>query len=303
MSNWFSNLTIHRLHKCTLTAEQLKASLAKRSFKPCRSTELVSMGWVPPIDGGDLVRVVDGQMLIALCVEKRLLPGKVVNAATKERAAEIETQQGYKPGRKQLREIKEQIIDELLPKAFCTREVTRVWIDPAHQWLVVDAASATKVDMVRGELFRSIDGLQVVNLQVNVAPVAAMTNWLTADEAPASFTIDENAELRGSGERKASVRIANQALEGSELQPHLAAGKRCVKLAMTWNDRISFALHEDLSVRRVKPLDVLKESKDADIDQAERLDADFTLMAGELSSLCEDLVTAMGGERTEAAHG
>ena len=176
--------------------------------------------------------------LLTLRTEKKLLPTTVVNQVTRARAAEIEEQQGYKPGRKQLKELKEQVTEELLPRAFSIRRDTRVWIDPDNGWLAIDAAAAAKADEVRGMLFKALDPLPLVNLHVNQSPVAAMTEWLAGDAAPGGFTVDQEIELQSGSESKATVRYVRHPLDPEDLRRHIAAGKRCTRLAMTWNDRL-----------------------------------------------------------------
>lgn len=296
---WFKNLQIHRFSApWTLSADDVEACLAKHAFYPGTSLEMQTQGWASPRDNGQLVHCVNRQMLLVLRTEKKLLPTTVVNQVTKARAAELEEQQGFKPGRKQLKELKEQITEELLPRAFSIRRDTRVWIDPVNGWLAIDAAGTAKADEVRGMLFKAIDPLPVVGLQVNLSPVGAMTEWLATDTAPAGFTVDQEIELQSSSETKATVRYVRHPLDPEDLRRHIAAGKRCTRLAMTWNDRVSFVLTDALVVKRVNPLDVIKEQADATLhDEDERFDADFALMAGELAGLLTDLTDALGGER------
>lgn len=296
---WFKNLQLHRFSApWSLSSEEVEACLAKHAFFPGTSLEMQTQGWASPRDNGQLVHAVNGQMLLTLRTEKKLLPATVVNQVTKARAAEIEEQQGFKPGRKQMRELKEQVTEELLPRAFSIRRDTRVWIDPANGWLAIDAASPVKADEVRGMLFKAIDPLPVVNLHVNQSPVAAMTDWLATDTAPAGFSVDQEIELQSSAESKATVRYVRHPLDPEDLRRHIAAGKRCTRLAMTWNDRVSFVLTESLAIKRVAPLDVIKEQADGTLhDEDERFDADFTLMAGELAAMLGDLTEALGGER------
>lgn len=296
---WFKNLQVHRFSApWTLTADDVEACLAKHAFYPGTSLEMQTQGWASPRDNGQLVHCVNRQMLLVLRTEKKLLPATVVNQVTKARAAELEEQQGFKPGRKQLKELKEQITEELLPRAFSIRRDTRVWIDPANGWLAIDAAGTAKADEVRGMLFKAIDPLPVANLHVNQSPVTAMTEWLATETAPAGFTVDQEIELQSSGESKATVRYVRPPLDPEDLRRHIAAGKRCTRLAMTWNDRVSFVLTEALVIKRVNPLDVIKEQADGTLhDEDERFDADFALMAGELASLLTDLTDALGGER------
>ncbi len=296
---WFKNLQLHRFSApWNKDADEVEACLASHAFYPGTSLEMQTQGWAPTRDNGALVHRVGKQMLLTMRAEKKLLPATVVNQVTKARAAELEEQQGYKPGRKQLRELKEQITEELLPRAFSIRRDTRVWIDPERGWLAIDAASAIKADEVRTLLFKALDPLPLTSLQVNQSPVAAMTSWLADDAAPAGFTVDQEIELQASAESKATVRYVRHPLDAEELRRHIAAGKRCTRLAMTWNDRVSFVLTDALAIKRVAPLDVVKEQIDGTMsDEDERFDADFALMAGELSAMLGDLTEALGGER------
>jgi recombination associated protein RdgC len=295
---WFKNLQIYRLSApLAMTSEQLEEALAKQAFAACSSLDMQTQGWISPRDNGMLVHTVNRQILLQLGTEKKLLPSSVINQVSKARAAELEEQQGFKPGRKQMKEIKEQVTDELLPRAFSIRRNTSVWIDPVNNWLVVDAASPTKADEVFKALLKSMDQLPIGTLRVQQSPVAAMTDWLTADEAPSGFTVDQDTELRATGEGKATVRYVRHTLEADDVRRHIAAGKQCTRLAMTWADRVSFVLTESLTVKRVAALDVLKEGNDGMTqNDDERFDTDFALMTGELSKLMGDLVQALGGE-------
>jgi len=235
--------------------------------------------------------------MILLGTEKKLLPATVVNQVTKARAAEIEEQQGYAPGRKQLKDLKEQVTDELLPRAFSIQRNTWVWIDPVNGWLVIDAASPAKAEEILKLLLGSVDKLQVAGLRTAHSPLTSMTNWLASDEAPHGFTVDQDTELRAAGESKATVRYVRHTIEADDVRRHIASGKQCTRLAMTWADHISFVLTESLAIKRIAPLDVLKEGNDTSSkNDDERFDSDMMLMTGELNKMLNDLVFALGGE-------
>ncbi len=293
------NLQIYRLPvSWNMTGDQLSELLQSQEFKPCEGLEKQSQGWIPPRENGKLVYGVGKQMLLKLMTEKKLLPSSVVNEVTKDKAVAVEEQQGFKPGRKQMKEIKEEVIDDLLPKAFRTKSVLNVWIDPVNGWLVIDSGTASKADDVIKHLIKAVDKFPMSALHVNLSPVTAMTSWLLSDEAPAGFTVDQDSELRGSGEGKATVRYVRHTLEAEDVQRHIGAGKQCTRLAMTWNDRISFVLTESMTIKRITPLDVIKESKDnTATNDDERFDADMTLMTGELQQFLKDLTFSLGGEK------
>lgn len=295
---WFKNLKLFRLMpEFNFTAADLEAKFERQLFQPGNRLEMQNMGWVPPCGGG-LVHALDGQYLLSLRVEKKLLPASVINQATKEKCLEIEEQQGYRPGRKQTKEVKEQIIAELLPKAFAVQKDTRAWLDAKNHWLIIDAASAGKSDEVIGMLAKILDPLPVQSLFTELSPSAAMTEWLLQDEAPANFSIDQDTDLVSKAESSATVRYIRQTPESDDVAKHIQNGKVCTKLAMTWADRISFVLDDSLNIKRIKPLGLVKEQGFLDNrDDQERFDADMTLMCAELAKMLDDLVWALGGEK------
>ena len=294
---WFKNLQLYRLPTpLNMRAEELEAALTAHAFQLCSALDLQSQGWISPRNNGMLVHSVNQQFLLALGTEKKLLPASVINQVTRAKAAEIEEQQGFKAGRKQRKELKEQVTDDLLPRAFSIYRSTRVWIDPRNGWLVVDAATAAKADEVLKLLIKSIDKFAVDSLRVVQSPVAAMTAWLADDNAPRGFTIDQDTELRATGESRATVRYVGHSIETADVQRHIGSGKQVTRLALTWADRISFVLTESLTLKRIAPLDILNEAADTGTgDEDERFDSDMLLMTGELAKMLDDLVFALGG--------
>ncbi|MYM25751.1 recombination-associated protein RdgC [Duganella sp. FT135W] len=295
--SWFKNLQVYRVPAdWAMTPAALIEALAAQWFVPPGDNDMLRQGWVPPREGGDLVHTVNRQMLLQLKTEKKLLPAKAINQAAKARAAEMEQAQGFAPGKKAMKELKERIADELLPRALPIATFINVWIDPVNGWLVVDAASPAKADDVIKLLLKAVDKLPLESLRVQRSPVGVMTEWLQTDEAPAGFTVDMDTELRATGESKAAVRYVKHSLDPEEVRRHIVAGKQCTRLAMTWDNKISFVLTESLAIKGVKPLDVLEE-KDSGLHNAdERFDGDFMLMTGELAKLLGDVVEALGGE-------
>ena len=298
---WFRNLQLYRLPApWAMTLEQLDTQLQRGVFQRCPSNEPMSRGWVSPRGDGALVYAQNRQWLLSLCVEQRLLPSAVINEVAAERAAEMAAQNGFPPGRKQMRELRERVAEELMPKAFTRKRKTPVWIDPQQGWLGVDAASPAKAEEVLEHLRWSLDEFPLELLHTNRSPTAAMADWLAAGEAPASFSIDRDCELKSVSEEKAAVRYVRHALEGDEIKAHLASGKSPTRLALTWNDRISFILTEKLEIKRLAFLDLLKEEAEQNSENAdEQFDADFALMSGEFCRFLPDLIESLGGEIQE----
>ena len=304
---WFKNLQIYRLPTpWNIELAKFDELLSRAPFNRCPSNEPLSKGWISPRRDGSLVFSLGGQWLIALAVEQRLLPSSVVNDEVKDRAEAMEAQQGYAPGRKQLKELRERVTEELMPRAFTRRSSTFVWVDPKNGWFCVDASSPGKAEEVIEHLRHCLDEFPLTMLHTQVSPTSAMADWLAGGEAPAGFTIDRDCELKAAGEEKAAVRYVRHPLDGDEIageiKAHLASGKLPTKLALTWDDRISFVLSEKLEIKRLAFLDLLKEQAEKTAEHAdEQFDADFALMTGEFARFLPHVVEALGGEVVEAA--
>ncbi|MBW7861023.1 MAG: recombination-associated protein RdgC [Rhodocyclaceae bacterium] len=296
---WFRNLQCYRLPRAwRVSADELEEQLGGRRFQPCGSQDLEVRGWASPTGDDSLVHRVGGQWLIALGVEQRLLPASVVKQEAAERAEELALQQGYKPGRKQMKDLREEITREFLPRAFTRRRKVFVWIDPVDGWLGIDAPSQTRAEDVLEVLRQTLDSLPLALLRTERSPTAAMADWLAGGEAPAGFSIDDDCELRSVTDERAAVRYVRHSLDGDEVRGHLAGGKMPTRLALTFDDRVSFILTEKLEIKRLDFLDVVKESLEAaDTEDAQALfDAGFALTSGELRRLLPALLEALGGE-------
>ena len=294
---WFKNLQLYRLAKdkplTDLTG--FEQGLSGFVLAPCNSCDPQSLGWVAPTPSGALRHSVTRQWLLALGVEKRLLPASVVKQFANDRAKLIEEAEGRRVGRKEMRDLRESIQIELMPRAFVQRRTTFAWIDPAAGWLAVDAGAPAKADELLEHLHKSIDSFGARLPATQISALSAMTAWVAAGEAPHGFSIDQDLELRSPD--NAVVRYAKHTLEGDEVRQHIAQGKVVTRLALTWRDKISFVLNDKLQIKRLVFLDILKEQSEGQSENDdERFDLDFTLMTGELAELITDLMLALGGE-------
>jgi len=153
---------------------------------------------------------------------------------------------------------------------------------------------------VIGMLNKSLNDLSLERLDTAISPTIAMTAWLGATDArksvPHGFTIDQETELQSPLDEKATVRFVRHSLEPADVQRHIAGGKQCTRLALTWANRVSFVLTESFTVKRISPVDVMTEgAESAPQNDEERFDADTIMMTGELAGLIDDLVEGLGG--------
>lgn len=306
---YFKNLQPYRLPAdWAMSAAGMAQQLARRPFQSCGSQDAESRGWVPPCplpgepwSEADFVHVVGGQWLVCLQTETKILPSAVVQQEAERRADEIAQQQGFRLGRKQMKELREQITSELLPRAFTRTRKVFAWIDPAHGWLVVDAPSQSRAEDVLEALRQTLESLPLSLVRTVLSPAIAMSGWLANGEATQGLTIDQDCTLQSVTDDRRTVTYKN-GIDDEQIREHLEAGKLPTKLALTFDDRLSFVLTDALELKRLEFLDVVKEQVDqgdAAADAQSIFDAQFTLMTAECVRLLSRLADALGGELTK----
>jgi recombination associated protein RdgC len=240
------------------------------------------------------------QILICIKKEEKMLPAGVIKDQLNERVEAIELEQGRALKKKEKDALKEDIVMQLLPRAFSRTTQTFAWIDPEADMLYIDASSSRKAEELISLLRKTLGSLPVVPIQLKNQADVTMTDWLVEGNIPANFALDDEAELCSALENGGIIRCKQQDLLSDEIKNHLAADKFVTKLALNWADSISFIIGEEFALKRIKFSDVLQEQNE-DIDKddfAARFDADFALMTGEIKQLIPAVLDALGGEQS-----
>ncbi len=302
---WFKNLTLFRFTgPFVLEAEELGERLESGAFQPCASQEMSAHGWAPPLGrkATDLVHGVNGCFLLCLQTEEKVLPAAVIKEMVVKRVDEIEEQEQRAVRRREQLTLRDEVLLDLLPRAFTRTRQTYAYIDPQGGWLIIDSASAKAVEELTHRLRLALGSLPIAPPQVASAPAAIMTAWLTQGGLPADFALGDECELRDSGEEAGIVRCKGQDLSGEEILTHLQAGKQVTRLALVWDDRLSLLLTEEPNVRRLRFLDLVREQlADTDMETAEQIiDAEFAVMTGELRVFLPRLLELFDGEAPDS---
>lgn len=301
----FKNILVFNIDPAwTTTHEALEAALEGARFMECGASQERSAGWIEPRgeQHGQLVESIGEQWIAKMMVETKILPPSVVKEAVAKRCEEIKKTTGRKPGRKEKKDLTEDVRNDLMAKAFTKKSAAVVWIDRSAQRLIVEANSLAKADDIVSLLVTSLDGFKVSLVTTNQSPAAAMSFWLDAQETPEGFSSDRDCVLKACDDSKSSVRYAKHALDIEEIRAHIAAGKMPVQLAMTWNHRVSFVLTDTGALKKIEILDVVTESHSAKGDDS-AFDADVAIAMGELRQLIPALLEALGGEEMSASTG
>ena len=287
---WFRNLTVFRFsEKVSASLKTLDESLDQARLRPCGPIELSTRGFVSPLGRNEekLVYRVGEFALITVGSEDKLLPSTVVNEALAVKIEAIIEKEGRRIGARERKRLKEEVFTDLLPRAFIRPSRLHAYLDSKNGWFVVDGASRKQAEDAVTQVREALGSFPAIPASPEEAPRVLMTDWLISGKLPPGLTLGDECELRDPAESGAIVRCRRQDLETDEVREHIKTGKQVFQLGLTFEDRISFVLGEDVVLRKLRFLDqVLDElGEDSRESAAAELDARFALMTLELERL------------------
>ncbi|MGL4861031.1 MAG: recombination-associated protein RdgC [Enterobacteriaceae bacterium] len=298
---WFKNLQIYRLNRdIVLEAAALEKQLEPMRYLPCGSQDMSKMGWLSPLGeaSDSLLHAINGQLILCAQTEEKILPGPVVKQAHQAKISKLEAAQQRKLHKTEKDSLKDEVLQQLLPRAFSRFRQTWMWIDTTHSLIMVDAASSKRAEEMLALLRKCTGSLPVTPLSLENPIALTLTDWLREQNLPEGFQLMDEAELKSLLEEGGVIRCKKQDLFSDEIHSHIAAGKLVTRLALEWRERILFTLSEEGAVTKLKYGETLREQNE-DIDKediAQRFDADALLLTGELTLLISELIEALGGE-------
>lgn len=299
---WFKNLIFYKLTEdFKHNGAALQDLMEEHQYTPCSSQELSRYGWSSATSGltDVLAHEVSGFILISATKEEKILPAGVIKKAVEEKVKQIENEQARKVYRKERDQLKDEVIISLLPRAFSRYNRTQALIAPKQGWIMVDNSAHKRAEELLNLLRNTLGSLPVALPDVAQSPSAVMSHWLQFPaEQSATLRVQDECELRDSLEENGLIRIKGQELDSDEFIAHLEAGKRAVKLAIEWDEKLRFMLEENLCVKRLKLSDQMKEARENDYQDEElaQLDTDMTQMGLEFCKLIPEILNAFGGD-------
>jgi len=291
---FFRNLTLFRFPETTAKSlKKLGESLDGHRLRSCGPMELSTRGFVSPFgrDSEELTHQIGAFVLAAIGGEDRLLPSVVVNEELADRLAKLAEKEGRRVGAKERKRLKDEVISDLLPRAFIRPSRLSAYLDSEQGWLIVDTSSRKAAEEAVSQFREALGRFPAVPAAPEESPRALMTDWLIHGKLPKGLALADECELRDPAEAGAIVRCRRQDLESDEVREHLKSGKQVFQLGLEFDGRVGFVLGEDLVVRKLRFLDsVLDEiGEDAAESAREELDARFALMSLELRRLLDNM--------------
>lgn len=301
---FFRNLTLFRFSPAVAAdLERLAEALPDHALRPVGPMEMSTRGFISPLgrSAEALTHIVGSNTMVVAASEDKLLPAAVVNDEVAKRLQKIVDDEGRKVSGRERKRLKDDALNELLPRAFVRQSRTAAYVDRRAGWIVVDTSSRSAAETVLSQIREALGSFPAVPLAPEESPRVLLTHWVSTGDLPAGFALGDEIELRDPATASGAIaRCRRQDLDTDEVREHLRTGKQVYRIGLVFDDRISFVLGDDLVLRKVKFTDVvLDEQSDSPESMAAELDANFALMALEYERLLARLAVLFKLPRPE----
>lgn len=280
--------------KNLLSAENLSEALQEPTIVDPLKTQWGVAGFSRPSNFGNLTVFVgaDNTRVLNVQVRERVLPAKVIRTHLEDRIAADTIRQGYRPGRKQIAELKDLVTMELLPTSHIRHVDTQVMI--TGDYLFVGTGSARTVDVVMSQLMSLFPDDDLA-----FKPIAwgrdvskfLMDALLDETTDGCEFTRSRSVTLKSSA--KAVAKFKDIGLDVDSVKERVSAGMRPVDLAVEYGDTMTFTLTDQMLIKSIRFSDVLLSQTHDTENEVDEFDATTALVSGELRKMFADLLTAI----------
>ena len=301
MFNRYRNLSVYALNRdVPFACEDLHKQLEAFTFSPCGSQDMAKTGFVTPWDhrkSDQLVMEYQGCIMLAIRKQVKLLPSHVVKEALQAKIEKLEDEQNRKLKKTEKDSLKDEVLHSLLPRAFTRSSTSWLVIDSNRNRIYTSTVGKAAEDSL-ALLRKALGSLPVVPLTLATPAELTMTEWVRSGELPAGFMLKDGAQLMAVLENGGVINCKKQDLVSDEIATHIEAGKVVTAIDLDWQERIQFTIKDTAVISKLKFCDTLQEQND-DIDREDvlqRMEADYILMIGEITSLVDNVIEALGGE-------
>jgi recombination associated protein RdgC len=291
---WFKNISLYRLPAdFSFDRAQFAQALQKAELKPIGPLEPTRKGFVSPFgeQSDVLFNEASAGVLISLGGLDRVLPSTVVRKAVAEKANDVALRTGRQPGKKQRQQITDEVLMDLMPRAFVKQSFQSAYIDLEAKLLIVDSASDKAAEAVIKQLREGLGSFVAEPVQTEEGVSAMLSAWLAEGKCGAEFELGDECELKDPVDLGCAIKAKRHDLGVDEIKEHLRTGKKVTQLALVYDHRLTLVLDEKFKARKIKFMDiVLDEIKDTVSEgAAAELDTRFTLMVLEFRRLIASL--------------
>lgn len=293
---WYKNAIIYLLPDGWQLEAGFAEKLEQAAFTPCMGLDWFSEGFAPPTPfSSDFVFTAQNSNRVCLKHEEKVLPSATVRDLVNGKVAEIQEAEARNVWCKEKQQLKEQIVDDLLPRALTKSRRTEAIFDTERGYLLVNEASDKRAEQMLIKLREALGGLKVAMPYTRESPSSLMTEWLLQGHAEGDFELGYNVLLQGVGDVVPKVKISKKDLTHPEVIQHAKNGMKVVELELEWREQISFTLTQNFALKRIRFSDVLQEEAEQGDDTASLMFSSQIIMVEALGEMLDELANLLGG--------
>jgi len=292
----FRNLRFYRVTSPWPDSEEkLSEILSTNAFTPCGSFAERSGGWeaIGNNDDAPLSLRLNGADLFQLRTQSRVLPVAAINEALEDRLAEFRSRMESEPTRSEVRRLKEETRDKLLPTALVKSERNRVCFIQSESLLVIDVGTVTKAEWVIDQLRACFDEFYCTPLTFNNSPSDLLTGIFMGD-SPLGFSLGRECRMQDVKDMKSVVTWRDFELSDNSIRQHVVEGMRLTHLGVGFDEVMTCVIDQEAVISKVKFIEGEVVDQWGE-DPLAKMDADFVLLTGAVRRLVEDLKKLLGG--------
>jgi len=292
----FRNIRLYRTASpWPATEEELSKSLGEQSFVPCGAFSEKSGGWEAPTNdkSGLFCRRLAGADLLQLRTQTRVLPVAAVKEALEIRLAEYRERMAQEPPRSELRRLKEQTRDELVPKALVKSDRIRGFYLQDENILGIETATPTNAEWFIDHLRKALGRLHCSPLAFEKSPLELLSKVFMG-RGVARFELGRECRMQSQLDNKSIVSWRDLDLDDDSIRHHLTEGMQLTHLGLSYDSILALVLSTDCVISKFKFFEGEAVDTTDDEDPIARQDADFILMTGSLKRILQDLSKELG---------
>ncbi|MDZ4728374.1 MAG: recombination-associated protein RdgC [Xanthomonadales bacterium] len=277
------------------TEEELSQSLGEQSFVPCGAFSEKSGGWEAPTNdaAGLFCRRLAGADLLQLRTQTRVLPASAVKEALEARVAEYRERMSQDPPRSELRRLKEQTRDELVPKSLVKSDRIRGFYLQDENILGIETATPAQAEWFIDHLRKALGRLHCSPLAFEKSPLELLSKVFMGRPV-ARFELGRECRMQGMLDNKSIVTWRDLDLDDDSIRHHLTEGMQLTHLGLSYDSILALVLSTDCVISKFKFFEGEAVDTTDDEDPIARQDADFILMTGSLKRILQDLSKELG---------
>jgi len=238
------------------------------------------------------IKIIDGRGFVASDKEGSL-PVAAINEALEDRLAEFRSRMKLEPTRSEVRRLKEETRDKLLPTSLVKSERNHACFIQSESLLVIDVGTVTKAEWVIDQLKASFDEFYCTPLTFNNSPADLLTGIFMGD-SPLGFSLGRECRMQDVKDTKSIVSWRDFELSDHSIRQHVVEGMRITHLGVGFDEVMTCVIDQEGVVSKVKFIEGEVVDQWGE-DPMAKMDADFVLLTGAVRRLIEDFKKLLGG--------